>query len=160
MPNTTLAIKQVPFCFCLRIGGRWIRLMGVAASLKAVPAINIVAYLHLQTMLMGNKGVNTVNVWPGLNPRSGCHRETDPRNPPRSKLRPSRNGRVSGKAVAKFDFLEKGFWKSLSISSVSTLSSSRPPSRFGRVATCCGVGSKSLLSLAFGGGQDGFLHKV
>jgi len=83
--------------------------MGVAASLKAVPALNIVAYLHLQTMLMGNKGVNTVNVWPGLNPRSGCHRETDPKNPPRSKLRPSRNGKVSGKRFVKYGLLKIGF---------------------------------------------------
>ena len=66
------------------------------------------------------------------------------RNPPRSKLRPSRNGKVGGKAVAQFDLLEVGSWESCSLRSFNTLSTSRPPSRFGRVAACCGVGSEDL----------------
>ena len=66
------------------------------------------------------------------------------RNPPRSKLRPSRNGKVGGKAVAQFDLLEVGSWESCPLRSFNTLSTSRKPSRFGRVAACCGVGSKSL----------------
>ena len=66
------------------------------------------------------------------------------RNPPRSKLRPSRNGKVGGKAVAQFDLLEVGSWESCSLRSFNTLSTSRPPSRFGRVAACCGVGSEGF----------------
>ena len=64
-------------------------------------------------------------------------------NPPRSKLRPSRNGWVDGKGTERLLSLSKGFSKRLFQEDKTQQIFSRSPSRSGRVAACCGVGSES-----------------
>ena len=88
-PQSTLTPKQPTLHKRLRESRTGVRLVSVTADLDSVVAVDIILYLGLQASLVRNKGVNSVNMRPRLDPVIASDRETDPRDaPPTDKTDP------------------------------------------------------------------------